>query len=125
MISIALATALALSQGNPTIQPRKNYADCLSKYYKSKQSETMEPAAFTAAMKAACASPEAAFTRALVDYDIKMGSKRAAAEENAAFDIEGYLTNISENYADQQAAKKPRAAEAPVATAEASAPDTR
>ncbi|HEY0625475.1 MAG TPA: hypothetical protein VGD10_01955 [Allosphingosinicella sp.] len=99
MISLALATTLAAAalQGPPAA-PRRDYSSCLSKIAKEKRSEKMEKEAFTAALKTACATEEAAFRKSLVDYDVKTGSKRAAAEEGAKLQAEDYLVNVTETY---------------------------
>lgn len=100
MISLAVAVAMGAAAPNPgaITQPRKNYAACLNKFSKTNLADKVEPAAFSAALKTACVPEAAALKKALIDYDVAMGTKRAAAEENAALDLEGYTQNIEESY---------------------------
>jgi hypothetical protein len=99
MISLAFATALsAAAMQGPPAAPRREYASCLTRFMKGKTEEKMEKEAFTAALKAACAPQEAAFKKSLVDYDVKTGSPRAAAEEGAQLQVEDYIVNTTENY---------------------------
>lgn len=100
MISFALATALALSavQTGPPPQLRTAFADCLSRFAKSKMTDKLEDAAFRSELKSACTAQEAAFRNGIVQYDVKMGAKKASAEEGASMEIEDYFTNTVENY---------------------------
>ena len=106
MISLAVATALAAAavQGPPAA-PRRDFSSCLSRAAKEKSAEKMEKAAFTAAIKAACAAQEAAFRKSIVDYDVKTGSKRAVAEEGAELQVEDYLVNITETHFETASAE--------------------
>ena len=106
MISFALATALAATaQAGPPPQLRKAYAACLSSFSKAKMSEKLDDATFRSGAKAACSSQEAAFRNSIVSYDVKTGTKRAAAEEGAALQVEDYLVNIAETYQAHTQAK--------------------
>jgi hypothetical protein len=107
MISFALATALAAAQAGPPPQLRQAYSACLSDFKKAKLSEKLDDATFRSGAKAACASQEAAFRNALVAYDVKIGTKKAAAEEGAALQVEDYLGGTAETY-QLQANPKPK-----------------
>ena len=100
MISFALATALAASaaQAGPPPQLRQAYSACLSSFMKAKIEEGLDDASFRSGAKAACASQEAAFRDSIVAYDVKMGMKKADAEEGAALQVEDYLTNTADSY---------------------------
>jgi hypothetical protein len=100
MISIALATALYVSAApaGPPPQLRKNYSVCLNRFSKEKMEAKLDAETFKAAAKTACASEEAAFRKSIVDYDVKMGVKRAEAEEGATLQVEDYLINTADTY---------------------------
>ena len=107
MISFALATALAASavQAGPPPQLRQAYSACLSSFMKAKMSDKLDDAAFRSAVKAACASQEAAFRDSIVAYDVKTGMKKAAAEEGAELQVEDYLVNTADTYQAHAQAK--------------------
>jgi len=109
MISFALATALAASavQAGPPPQLRQAYSACLSGFMKAKIADKLDDAAFRSAAKAACAAQEAAFRDAIVASDVKMGMKKASAEEGAALQVEDYLVNTAETY-QMRANPKPK-----------------
>jgi len=97
-----LMVALALAAPNPrTIDaPRRAYATCIKAFESNQLKAKVDPAAYEAAVKAACPSEAAAFTAALVSYDVAMGTKRAAATANAARDLEDYQLTSVDRYKD-------------------------
>ena len=102
MISITVVTALALAAGAPSPaasgQARKAYSVCIQKVIKDKTEAKLSADAFGAAVKTDCASQESAFTKAVVAYEMGMGSKRADAEESARSQVEDTLANASDTY---------------------------
>ncbi len=94
--------ALAVAAPNPRTldAPRKAYSACIRQFETRSLAAKMEPAAYSEAIKGACPAESAALTRALVDFDIAMGSKRAAAASNAAIDVGDYLVTSDERYRD-------------------------
>ena len=105
MISLALATAMSLAAApaDPTIQPRKSFASCLSAFKKKSLEQKMEPTVFETAVKSACQNEAATLRQSLIALDMKRGGKRAEAASNADFDLEGYRENMSESYKDSAA----------------------
>jgi hypothetical protein len=96
------------------LQERRAFGQCLSKFIHDKLEAKMDPAAFKAAEKAACATQETAFRTAWVNYYIAMNTKRSEAEENAAGQVDDYFANSAENYASSIApAAKPGHADGP------------
>jgi len=91
---------LALAAPNPQSinQPRKNYAACIKLFEKKSLTEKMAADAFSGAIKAACPGEAAALTKALVDYDVAMGTKRASATASAATDLADYVLTSEERY---------------------------
>jgi hypothetical protein len=101
MISITLAAALAAATAQaagPPSLPRKNYSACLQKVIKDKREANLSTEGFTAAAKADCAAQEAAFRASLVAADLKMGLKKADAEEGAELQVEEYVLNAADTY---------------------------
>jgi hypothetical protein len=99
---ITLFVALALAAPNPkTIDaPRHAYASCIKSFESNQLKAKVDPAAYETAVKTACPSEAAAFTAALVNYDVAMGTKRAAAASNAARDLEDYQLTSVDRYKD-------------------------
>ena len=99
---ITLFVALALAAPNPkTIDaPRHAYASCIKSFESNQLKAKVDPAAYETAVKTACPSEAAAFTAALVNYDVAMGTKRAAATSNAARDLEDYQLTSVDRYKD-------------------------
>jgi hypothetical protein len=123
---IVLAAAMLMA-GNAPVAPsqeRRALGACLTKFVHDKLADKMDATAFKAAAKAACAAQQAAFRTAWVSYDVAMKSSRTDAEENADSQIEDYLQNSGESYADAttSAAPKPAAAPSPVTPASSPAP---
>ena len=92
--------AAAVAGPNPATidQPRRNFAACLKMFEKKSIEAKTMPDAYAEALKTACQSEATALTTALVNYDVAMGSKRAAAQSNAALDISDYLATAEERY---------------------------
>ena len=101
MIVLPVAMLMAAAGAGPVAPSRERQAfgQCLSRFVHDKLDAKMDPAAFKAAEKAACAQQEAAFHDAWVAYDIAMKTPRREAEENAAGQVDDYLTNSAETYA--------------------------
>jgi hypothetical protein len=99
---ITFIVALALAAPNPkTIDaPRHAYAACIKSFESNQLKAKVDPAAYETAVKTACPSEAAAFTAALVNYDVAMGTKRAAAVSNAARDLEDYQLTSLDRYKD-------------------------
>jgi hypothetical protein len=99
---ITLMAVLALAAPNPkTIDaPRHAYATCIKSFETSQLKAKVDPVAYETAVKTACPSESAAFTAALVNFDVAMGTKRAKATENAAMDVEDYQLTSVDRYKD-------------------------
>ena len=100
MMLVVLMLALAGPSPQSIDQPRKNYSACLKRFETKSLGEKMTPDAYSAAIKTACPAEAAAFTKALVTYDVAMGTKRAKAEANAAIDLADYVLTSEERYRD-------------------------
>ena len=98
MMLVVFLLALAGPSPQTINQPRKAYSACLSQFEKKSVADKMAAAAYSTAVKAACAAEAAAFTKALVAYDVGMGTKRAAAVANAATDLADYMATSEERF---------------------------
>lgn len=98
-----LAIALAAAAPNPAtlVAPRKAYSSCIKAFELKSASDKMTPEAYAEAIKTACADEKTAFVTALVNYDVAMGSKRAAAQANAQRDVEDYWIESQERFKDR------------------------
>lgn len=93
---------LALAAPNPSKldAPRKAYQACLKTFETTSVAAKMEAAAYGAAVKTACTAEAQALAKALTDYDVAMGSKRAAAAATAASDLADYMLTSEERFRD-------------------------
>ena len=107
MIVLPIAMMMAAGPVAPT-QERRAFGQCLSKFIHDKLEAKMDPAAFKAAEKAACATQESAFRNAWITYDVGMKTRRSEAEQNAADQVEDYLSNSADTYASSIAPASPR-----------------
>ena len=92
---------LALYGGpNPATidQPRRNFAACVKAFEKTSLTAKMMPDDYAKAVRASCPGEAAALKKALVTFDVGMGTKRAAADSNAQTDMEDYFINSEDRY---------------------------
>ncbi len=109
---------LALAAPNPTAldRPRKAYATCIKAFETKSVAAKLDAAAYATALKGMCQPEAAALTRALTDYDVAMGSKRATAASNAATDVADYQLSSEERFRDLVPAARPTQTAAAPAT---------
>ena len=93
---------LALAAPNPKTldPPRKAYQVCLKQFETKSLAAKMDAAAYAAAIKGACTAEAAALAKALTDYDVAMGTKRAAATATAQSDVADYMLTSEERFRD-------------------------
>lgn len=98
-----LVMAIAAAAPNPAtlIAPRKAYATCLKAFENKSAADKITPEAYAEAIKTACEEEKTAFITALVNYDVAMGTKRAAALANAQRDVEDYWIESQERFKDR------------------------
>lgn len=100
MLLLMLAAAAAAPNPASIEAPRRNYAACIKQFETSSRASKMTPASYDSAVKGACSAEAEALTKALIAYDVAMGSKRATAAANAATDVEDYVLTSQERYRD-------------------------
>jgi hypothetical protein len=106
MISSLLAMTLAAAAPGPSpdaiARARKAYSACLTGFMKKSLKDKAEETAFATGLTPACATQEQAFRAAVIAADTASGIKRAAAEENATFEIDDLLNNAKEMFKDHK-----------------------
>lgn len=100
MLFLMIAAAAAAPNPATLDAPRRNFAACIKQFETKSRSEKMAPDAYAAAVKTACPEEAATLTKALITYDVAMGTKRAAATANAAMDVEDYVLTSTDRYRD-------------------------
>ena len=99
---------MAMAAPNPRAldTPRKAYAACIKGFEVKSLAAKMNSAAYSSAIKGACNAEAAALAKALTDFDVAMGSKRAAAAATAASDVADYVLTSEERYRDSMPAER-------------------
>lgn len=103
MITFVLALALAAPNPSSIDAPRRAFASCLKTFESNQMRAKVAADAYSTAVKAACPTEAQALSDALVKYDVAMGNKRAAAQENAQRDVDDYRLTSEERYRDMSA----------------------
>ncbi len=116
MLVTMMMMALAAPNPSSLAAPRKTYSVCVKAFETKSLAAKIDAAAYSVALRAACTAEAAALTRALTDYDVAMGGKRAAAAASAESDVADYRLTSEERFRDMMPSA-PR-----TATASASAP---
>ena len=99
---------LALAAPNPHAldAPRKAYSACIRAFETKSLAAKMDAAAYATALKGSCTAEAAALAKALIDYDVAMGGKRASAAATAESDIADYRTTSEERFRDMMTPAK-------------------
>ena len=100
LLAMTLAAAAPGSSPDALARARKAYSACLSGFMKKSLKDKAEDAAFESGLPPACATQEQAFRAAVISADTAAGIKRAAAEENAKFEVDDLLTNTKAMFKD-------------------------
>ena len=99
-----LVTMMMLAMGAPNPHaldiPRKAYSACVKQFETKSLAAKMDAAAYSLALKSACTGEAAALTKALTDFDVAMGGKRASALATAQSDVADYRLTSEERYRD-------------------------
>jgi hypothetical protein len=99
MISSAIAMLLLVAApGNPASQSRDGYANCLRELVRTSAEKKLDASAFDAALGSACRDKEASFKNAMVESEVKVGIKRAVAEQGIQQEIADYRVMAKEEF---------------------------
>ncbi len=101
MFTLLLALVLAPPSPTSIDAPRRAYAACLRDFESKSLQAKLDAAAYTSAVKTACTAEADALMKALVGFDVAMGTKRPAATANAARDLEDYHLTSEERYKER------------------------
>ena len=97
---VMLLLALAGPNPHPLDRPRKAYSACIHSFEARSLAAKMDAGAYSTALKAMCTAEAAALARALTDYDVAMGTKRADALLTANSDVADYRVTSEERFRD-------------------------
>jgi hypothetical protein len=103
MITLVLALALAAPNPASIDAPRNAFRACLKTFESNQMRAKVAADAYSTAVKSACPTEAQALSDALIKYDVAMGNKRAAAQENAQRDVDDYRLTSEERYRDMSA----------------------
>lgn len=99
MISSVLALALLASAQQPrepSAVALQAFTTCLRTFMDKSIEDRMEPEAFDTALAGQCADQERALRAAVIQRELSFGGKRAAAEEDAAAEVDDARGNVRE-----------------------------
>jgi hypothetical protein len=105
---VAMMMLLAAPNPHSLDAPRKAYSACVKQFETRSLAAKMDAAAYSTALKSACTAEAAALAKALVDFDVGTGTKRAAAVATAESDVEDYRMTSEERFRDMIAPAKPQ-----------------
>ena len=100
MITLLMALALAAPNPGSIDAPRQAFAHCLKTFESNQMQGKVAADAYSTAVKTACPAEAQALADALIKYDVAMGTKRAAATDNAQRDLDDYRLTSEERYRD-------------------------
>ncbi len=100
MLVTMMMLAMAAPNPHSLDAPRKAYASCVKQFETKSLAAKMDAAAYSGALKAACTAEAAGLAKALTDYDVAMGGKRASAMASAESDVADYRLTSEERYRD-------------------------
>lgn len=98
--TLLLAAALTAQSAATMDRARAGYLKCMRAFLHESVKAKMPDSEFTLAVKSACSTEQAAFHAAVMAVDRADGMKAADAKENADFQVEDYITNFKEKFAD-------------------------
>lgn len=101
MIAHLLMVGMLWSAQHPNVNSaRQGFSACLGTLLRGNLRERVVPDAFESSLAQACKAEEAAFRHAVVTQAVAAGASRAAAEQNAQFEITDMIDNTKQRYRD-------------------------
>lgn len=100
MLVTMMILAMAAPNPHSLDAPRKAYSACVKQFETKSLAAKVDAAAYSTALKGACTAEAAALAKALTDFDVSMGSKRASAMATAESDVADYRLTSEERYRD-------------------------
>lgn len=106
MLVVMMMLAMAAPNPRTLDPPRKAYQACLKAFENKSLNAKMDVAAFAVSVKVACTAEAAALAKALTDYDVAMGDKRASAAASAASDVADHVQTSEDRFRDMMTPAK-------------------
>ncbi|WP_265569968.1 hypothetical protein [Sphingomicrobium nitratireducens] len=100
MLVSGLAMLMLAPDPSVLVAPRKAFEECLADVEASHKKDDTPPRGYASAVDMACKGQEAMLVKALVDFDVANGTKRAEAKDYATMDIEDYRDRAKMRYED-------------------------
>jgi len=97
---VAMMLLLAAPNPHSLDAPRKAYQECIKQFETKSLAAKMDAAAYSTALKGACTAQAAALAKVLIEFDVAMGGKRAAAAATAESDVADYRLTSEERFRD-------------------------
>lgn len=94
------AAALAAQSAGTLDKARSDYLKCMRGFLYESVKAKMPDSEFGLAVKGACQTEQTAFHVAVIALDRADGVKAADAKENADMQVEDYIENFKEKFAD-------------------------
>lgn len=98
--TMMLVAALAAQTAGNLDKARGDYLKCMRGFLHDSVKAKMPDSEFGLAIKSACSTEQAAFHAAVIALDRADGVKPADAKENADMQVEDYIENFKEKFAD-------------------------
>jgi hypothetical protein len=98
--TLIFAAALAAQSAGSLDKARGDYLKCMRGFLYESVKAKMPDSEFDLAVKSACSTEQAAFHSAVIALDRADGVKAADAKENADMQVEDYIENFKEKFAD-------------------------
>jgi hypothetical protein len=106
MLVMMMLLATAAPNPHALDVPRKAYSACIRGFETKSIAAKMDAAAYSTALTGVCTGEAAALAKALTDYDVAMGGKRASAAATADSDVADYRLTSEERFRDLMAPPK-------------------
>lgn len=99
-LTLFLALAMSMAQGDPVETARKSLNACLTTYTNEALDAKTPPGEFTKAASTACTTEKSAFVEALVKSEMQYGGKKTEAESYASEEAQMIVDSYVGSYGD-------------------------
>lgn len=99
-LTLLVAMAMMMAQGDPVDAPRKSFNTCLTKFTNDSLEAKKEPTDFAKAASDACTTEKAALMSAMVKSEMQYGGKQAEAERYAGEEVQMMIDSFVGSYGE-------------------------
>lgn len=99
-LTLIVAMALAIAQGDPVESARDGFNTCLTKFTNESLDAKKQPSDFTKEASEACAAEKTALIAAMVKSEMQYGGKKAEAESYASEEAQMIIDSYVGSYGD-------------------------